>query len=277
MLVVYNWTRPRDLSHYETFHHYHATAYQHVEALSVTPFSKGAVHRGLSGVFASAVRLMGADLNRNEGAGQFATMHAFTQRAIRAIRSRAAEVASEAEANDVEAQLKHRADQWAHRVSNTAGAALVYKKKSGTQAGLLHSPEEETWSTFTCLNSLREVEPTAKLILNTRGFGDGQNKPETPLELMDGAAAEAETFLTSSGDSEGRLRRVAELIEGYETPFGMELLSTVHWVATHDEDAGRSDESAVTAVHAWNTRKATTMKPEHVRAAWKHLRAQGWI
>jgi O-acetyl-ADP-ribose deacetylase (regulator of RNase III) len=110
-----------------------------------------------------------------------------------------------------------------------------------------------------------------------RGFGDGQNKPETPLELMDGAASEAEAFLTSSGESETRLRKVADLIEGYETPFGMELLSTVHWVATHDEDAARSDDAAVTAVHVWNTRKATTMKPEHVRTAWNHLRARGWI
>lgn len=110
-----------------------------------------------------------------------------------------------------------------------------------------------------------------------RGFGDGKNKPETPLELLDGAAEEAETFLTSSGESETRLRKVAALIEGFETPFGMELLSTVHWVAKHDEDAARSDEAAVTAVHAWSDRKATTMKPEHVRAAWNHLRAKGWI
>lgn len=110
-----------------------------------------------------------------------------------------------------------------------------------------------------------------------RGFGDGKNKPETPLELLDGAAAEAEAFLSSSGDSEARLRKVADLIEGYETPFGMELLATVHWVATHDEDSARSDGAAVTAVHAWNTRKATTMKPEHVRTTWNHLRAKGWI
>lgn len=110
-----------------------------------------------------------------------------------------------------------------------------------------------------------------------RGFGDGQNKPETPLELMEGAAAEAEAFLASNGDSETRLRRVADLIEGYETPLGMELLSTVHWVATHNEDAARSDESTLTAVRAWNTRKAATMKPEQVRTAWSHLRATGWI
>jgi O-acetyl-ADP-ribose deacetylase (regulator of RNase III) len=110
-----------------------------------------------------------------------------------------------------------------------------------------------------------------------RGFGDGQNKPETPLDLIEGAASEAEAFLASNGESETRLRRVANLIEGYETPFGMELLSTVHWVATHDADAGRSDAAATRAVHAWNARKATTMKPEHVRTAWEHLRRQNWI
>jgi hypothetical protein len=110
-----------------------------------------------------------------------------------------------------------------------------------------------------------------------RGFGDGQNQPETPLELMQGAATEAEMFLASRAESETRLRKVADLIEGYETPFGMELLATVHWVATHDEDAARSGEAVVSAVHAWNVRKATTMKPEQVRAAWNHLRATGWI
>jgi hypothetical protein len=109
-----------------------------------------------------------------------------------------------------------------------------------------------------------------------RGFGDGENKPATPLELMDGAAAEAEEFLASSYDSEKRLQKVADLIEGYETPFGMELLATVHWVATHDEEAMRSADAAVRAVHAWSDRKATTMKPEHIRVAWQHLRDKGW-
>ncbi len=48
VFTVYNWTRPRDLSHYERFEHYHATFYNHVEALSVTPFASGALSRGLT-------------------------------------------------------------------------------------------------------------------------------------------------------------------------------------------------------------------------------------
>jgi predicted transcriptional regulator of viral defense system len=70
---------------------------------------------------------------------------------------------------------------------------------------------------------------------------------------------------------------VAALIEGYETPFGMELLSSVHWVATHEQDAAASAEQAVRAVHAWTSRKATTMKPEQIRAAWSHLNERGWL
>ncbi len=94
---------------------------------------------------------------------------------------------------------------------------------------------------------------------------------------MAGAADEAEAFLVTRAESDARLGKVAELIEGYETPFGMELLSTVHWVATHEPDAAQSDDEAVRAVHAWNVRKATTMKPEQIRAAWSHLREHGWL
>jgi uncharacterized protein YwgA len=110
-----------------------------------------------------------------------------------------------------------------------------------------------------------------------RGFGDGKNQPETPLELIGSAADEAEAFIASQSASQTRLREVAALIEGYETPFGMELLSTVHWVATHDQGAAHSDEEAVRAVHAWNTHKATTMKPEQIRAARMHLKTLGWL
>src|SRR4051794_41642110 len=41
--TVFHWARPRDLSHYEQFEHYHGGFYQHVEALSVTPFAARAI------------------------------------------------------------------------------------------------------------------------------------------------------------------------------------------------------------------------------------------
>ena len=70
---MYNWTRPRDLSHYETFEHYHTTFYKHVEPLSVTPFSPGALQRGLAGLLVSLVRLRGIEFNPNEAASRITT------------------------------------------------------------------------------------------------------------------------------------------------------------------------------------------------------------
>lgn len=109
------------------------------------------------------------------------------------------------------------------------------------------------------------------------GFGDGENKPTTPLKLLAGAAEEVESFLAANHEAQLRLSKVADLIEGYETPFGMELLSTVHWVAKHDQAASRSPDEAVLAVHAWNERKATTMKRGQIQAAWAHLHKCGWL
>src|SRR5438105_10663797 len=68
--VVFNWARPRDLSHYEQFEHYHATFYQQVEALSVTPFSPRAIDRGLAALLVSYVRLLGSEFNENSQAGK---------------------------------------------------------------------------------------------------------------------------------------------------------------------------------------------------------------
>ncbi|MGC4093111.1 MAG: macro domain-containing protein [Polyangiaceae bacterium] len=110
-----------------------------------------------------------------------------------------------------------------------------------------------------------------------RGFGDGRNKPETPLELIGDAAKQAKAFIADRVDSQTRLTEVATLIQGYETPFGMELLSSVHWVATHDPHAAESADEAVRAIHDWTDRKAATMKATQIRAAWAHLKEHGWL
>src|SRR6266480_3559970 len=55
-----------------------------------------------------------------------------------------------------------------------------------------------------------------------------------------------------------------------ETPYGMELLSTVHWVATRENDGARFDpEAAISAVHNWSEQKKQSLRPDHIRQAWK--------
>src|SRR4029077_3813840 len=66
--TVLTWSRPRDLSHFESFEHYHATFYKHVEAQSVTPFAPRALDRGLTGTMVSLLRLSEEVMNPNQGA-----------------------------------------------------------------------------------------------------------------------------------------------------------------------------------------------------------------
>ncbi|MGE5482576.1 MAG: macro domain-containing protein, partial [Bacteroidota bacterium] len=56
------------------------------------------------------------------------------------------------------------------------------------------------------------------------GYADGGDAPEKPLRLVPGAVRDAETFLKTHGGTRERLERVARLVEGFETPYGLELL-----------------------------------------------------
>jgi hypothetical protein len=174
--TVYNWARPRDLSHYETFEHYHTTFYKHVEALSVTPFSAGATSRGLAALLVSLVRQAGFEFNSNDKAMQMATQrgHQYVNDAIEAIVNRAALIAGVDAAEEVRQQLKSKMDKWQKRAQRMVqGSLLGYEaKKDGLTVGLLRKPSIEPWDEFTCLNSLRDVEPTANLILDDFGMDD---------------------------------------------------------------------------------------------------------
>lgn len=108
-----------------------------------------------------------------------------------------------------------------------------------------------------------------------RGYGDSQ-KPDAEIGLLAGATEEANALLVSHQESRTRLARVGELIEGFETPYGMELLSSVHWVAKHG-DRVRGADDAVAAVHAWNDRKRRMFAADHIRVAWAELAKEGWI
>ena len=76
----------------------------------------------------------------------------------------------------------------------------------------------------------------------TFGYTDGIDDPEKQLELVPGAVADANQFLAGHPNAQRRFERVADLVKGFETPFGLELLSTVHWVSTQ-EGATTSDKA----------------------------------
>lgn len=106
------------------------------------------------------------------------------------------------------------------------------------------------------------------------GYGDAADRPDVPLELKSHAAEQAEHFLTEKAETRQRFDRVAHLIEGFETTFGMELLATVHWVIT--QESATTAEEAIEKVHAWSDRKKM-FEPRHITLAWERLNQSGWV
>lgn len=106
------------------------------------------------------------------------------------------------------------------------------------------------------------------------GYGDAEDDPEKQIELRPEAAHRAAAFLATHAETRQRFDRVVELIEGFETPFGMELLSTVHWLATRE--GASTPEDVVAKTYAWNDRKRM-FREEHIRIAWAVLHRKAWL
>jgi O-acetyl-ADP-ribose deacetylase (regulator of RNase III) len=106
------------------------------------------------------------------------------------------------------------------------------------------------------------------------GYHDGGDAPDKQLELVPGAVKDADDFLAQDGPTRHRFDRVGDLVGGFETPFGLELLATVHWVARREN---ASDvENATKKVHAWNDRKRR-FSQRQIGIAFHTLHAKGWL
>ncbi len=121
--------------------------------------------------------------------------------------------------------------------------------------------------------NLRHVMRTIEGHLLT-GYSDGGDAPEKRLELVPGAVEDASAFLADKADTVLRFERVADLVEGFETPFGLELLATAHWVASREHAA--DTQEAVAKIYAWNERKKR-FSEDQIALALDTLRDKGWL
>ncbi len=190
--TIYNWARPRDMSHYERFIHYHATFYQHVEALSVTPFSPRALDRGLSGVMVALARIGTAAYNPNLGAGQLSRTDQGVADALDSLVRRAEAIDGPKRAEFLRDAINERLDHWHARIAATVSAKLGYQRSGGDTVGLLRSPGDGDWSLFACLNALRDVEPTVNLILEDAGLDESGHRWQYDAEKTVEADTSAE-------------------------------------------------------------------------------------
>lgn len=109
-----------------------------------------------------------------------------------------------------------------------------------------------------------------------RGYGDSQ-KPDAEINLMKGAIEEANRYLSEHSEVNPNLVRVKKLIGGFETPYGMELLASVHWLASRSIHPVKDPNEAIIGMANWSDRKREMFKPKHIKVAWGRLVSEGWI
>ncbi|MGB3898154.1 MAG: macro domain-containing protein [Mesorhizobium sp.] len=106
------------------------------------------------------------------------------------------------------------------------------------------------------------------------GYGDGGDDPTKSLSIIPGAYEDAEAVVDQDIATRDRFDRVAKLIDGFETPYGMELLATVYWTAKNE--GARNFSEVRELVYAWNDRKRQ-FASEEIKLAYRSLIERGWI
>ncbi|MCW2947386.1 MAG: helicase domain protein, partial [Actinoallomurus sp.] len=166
VVTLYNWSRPRDLAHYEDFEHYHATFYRQVEALSVTPYTRRAIDRGAAATFVAAVRNAVEENSRNHDAYDVDLDGPLVEEITDRLLGRAEAVAMERGRGYLEESLGVIKDKWAKERDNGT-ARLGYQDGTWNKQqlrGLLKPAGTGRWETLTAGMSMRETENEINLL-----------------------------------------------------------------------------------------------------------------
>lgn len=103
---------------------------------------------------------------------------------------------------------------------------------------------------------------------------DGEDNPEKHISLVPGASEDAQTFLKNDEKVWNNFEKVSDLVEGFETSFGLELLATVHWVAQKENI--QDVQNVINAVYSWNNKKQKFTEKQ-IKLAFETLQNKGWL
>ncbi|MFH0241807.1 DISARM system helicase DrmA [Streptomyces sp. HK10] len=211
VVTLYNWSRPRDLAHYEDFEHYHATFYRQVEALSVTPFTRRALDRGTAATYVAALRHAAYETSRNLDAHDIDLDGPQARDVERRLLERAERVGGERAREYLGERLDRLKDEW-RGTRDGSGATLGYRKekrKTTTVKGLLKRADGSRWTELTVGMSMRETENEINLLLPGGGAfleepsADGPDWSFGAPGTEAGPSADRETTATVDSDEYG--------------------------------------------------------------------------
>lgn len=104
-------------------------------------------------------------------------------------------------------------------------------------------------------------------------FKEEENKPGSLVTLDKRNYYKVEKYYNEllSNEQKDRLKKVLLLIDGFESPYGLELLATVDFVI---QKTGTTDFDKIqNEIHNWTTRKKNLMKPVHIQIATQQVMA----
>jgi O-acetyl-ADP-ribose deacetylase (regulator of RNase III) len=122
-------------------------------------------------------------------------------------------------------------------------------------------------------NNLRHVLNAIEGHLLT-GYADGGDNPNKQISIVPGAYEDAMLFLSAHNKTQQNFNKVVDLVDGFESPFGMELLSSVHWIVTKEKVC--SEKELISQLFIWNDHKKQFTERQIVLAK-KRLEQNGWI
>jgi O-acetyl-ADP-ribose deacetylase (regulator of RNase III) len=109
----------------------------------------------------------------------------------------------------------------------------------------------------------------------TVGYGDRSGASD--LRVVEPELLAARNFVADRPDVAEALERVATLVEDFDSPYGLELLSTVHYVVRADGVDPADAAAIAVAVRSWSDRKKHLFTDHHIGVARERLAVNGWL
>ena len=102
-------------------------------------------------------------------------------------------------------------------------------------------------------------------------FKEENNKPNTSVKLNEKTLPDVFKYydMEISEERKQRVEQVLNLVNGFESPYGLELLATVDFVV--DRTSKASPEEIQFEISSWTNRKKELMKPYHIKVAHQRL------
>ncbi|WP_170294291.1 DISARM system helicase DrmA [Heliomicrobium undosum] len=162
VITLYNWVRPRDVSHYERFRAYHSAVYRYVEPTSVTPFSSRARDRALPATLITMCRLGIKELSPEPAAARFQADLGDVNEVQNHYAQRTKEVDGPSRMKETADHIEACLSRWEHE---TYRDKLNYAERSKGTPRLMYPLGSESSGVFPAPNSMRDVEPSLKIFL----------------------------------------------------------------------------------------------------------------